>query len=370
MAIGNITRGSDFAGALSYVLDPDKKPKIISSCLKHELPHLLALEFHRVANLRPTVKKPVRHISIAFAPADGEIDDLVKEAIALRVLDGLGYGKSQYIAVAHDRNDPGHDEVHDHDHFHIITNAVTVEGGHVRDSYDMYRIQEILREVEREYGLQQVSSSWDVKKAKAKLQIDNETTRTIHRSFDRSADLPSWLANLALDGIDVRIDLSKNDNVKGITYVREGEVYKGSEIGARWQTVVEKLGLTDLDLDVIRATNRKTQALAVKLNPLDRQLFDRAIEMGLFKLGKSRRFKSCRVQIELTGNTLSMMRMRPHKLMLAAERTTGGWQPIGFPNLDRRDIELLERISGMKPQIPVQKSPATTSSYRVDLAIE
>lgn len=211
MAIGKISRGSGFSGVLSYLLDPAKKPRIISGCVAHEKPLALAREFRLVANLRRRVKKPVRHFSISFAPEDGVVDDITKEAIAFRVLDGLGYEDCQFIAIAHDRNDPGHDEVHEHDHMHIVTNAVTLDGEYVHDSFDRYRIQPILREVEQEFGLRRIASSWAVKREKAQaVHLDSDLAQLIGASLKDASDLKTWLDRLDEVNIDVRFNLSKN----------------------------------------------------------------------------------------------------------------------------------------------------------------
>ncbi len=91
------------------------------------------------------------------------MSDEIKNAIVDRVLRDLGYQNCQYIAIDHDRNDPGHDATHDHDHLHIITNAVDFFGKYVRDSWERYKIQSSLRDVELEFGLRQIESSWEIK---------------------------------------------------------------------------------------------------------------------------------------------------------------------------------------------------------------
>lgn len=366
MAIGKINRGSGFRGVLNYLLDPNKKPRIISDCLVGSTPAELAREFRIIANLRPSVKKPARHFSISFAPEDGEVDDLIKEAIAFRILDGLGYQECQFIAIAHDRHDPGHDETHDHDHFHIVANAVTLNGDHVRDSFDRYRIQPILREVEEEFGLRQISSSWEVKREKAKaINADSDIAKLIADTLNHSSDLKTWLDRLEKLGVDVRFNLSKNDNVKGITYLKDGQTYKGSDIGASWKIVSFGLNVSGDDLDLMKATNIRSQEKPVQLSKLDRALFERAVEMAQLKLGRTTKFKNNRVEIELEGDILKVLRMRPHKLMVKATKTKDGWEPVGFPNIERRDVELLERMNKVEAKkfdnclemaIPVKKS--------------
>ncbi|PSB53280.1 relaxase/mobilization nuclease domain-containing protein [Chamaesiphon polymorphus] len=359
MTIGKISRGGGFRGVLDYVLDPKKKPRIISKCSAGSTPAELAREFRQISNLRPNVKKPVRHFSISFAPEDGAVDDLVKEAIALRVLDGLGYRECQFITIAHDRHDPGHDLTHDHDHIHIVTNAVTIGGAHVRDSFDRYRIQPILREIEAEFGLHQISSSWQVKWEKARAKhLDSDIAKLIDSTLNSSLDLKTWLARLEESDINVRFHLSKDDNVKGITYLKDGEIYKGSDVGASWNVISKRLNAAVGDLDLMKAANLMSQTKPARLSKSQRSMFDRVVEMARLKLGHKSKFKNSRVEIELEGDSLRVLRMRPHKLMFRATQTASGWEPVGFVNVDRRDVELLERMNGAEelPAIPIQRS--------------
>ena len=204
MAIAKISKGSGFRGIMDYLLDPDKRPRIIGGCVFTSTAADLAREFRMVANLRRSVTKPVRHFSISFAPEDGTVDDVIKEAISLRILDGLGYAECQFITVDHHRDDPGHDYAHHHDHMHILTNAVTSKGEYVRDSFDAYRMQAILREVERDFGLREIKSSWEVKREKAQgIHLDCDLARNVAASFNDRPNLETWLGRLAQSDIDV-----------------------------------------------------------------------------------------------------------------------------------------------------------------------
>jgi hypothetical protein len=43
------------------------------------------------------------------------------------------------------------------------------------------------------------------------------------------------------------------------------------------------------------------------------------------------------------------VRMRPHRLMLKAIQTKDGkWAPVGFPHVEKRDVEQLERFNGVE----------------------
>ncbi len=352
MAIGKISKGKGFGGVLGYLLDPDKNPRIISGCMTHSKPADLAREFRLVSNLRPSVARPVRHFSISFAPEDGVVDDITKEAIVFRVLDALGYDDCHFLAIDHDRYDPGHDKSHDHDHIHILTNAVTLGGKYVNDSFDMYRIQDILREVELEFGLREIKSSWEVKREKAQaVNLDSDLARIVQDSLVNCTDLKLWLDRLAQSNVDVRFNLTYRGVARGITFLKDGKSFKGSAIGASWQVIGGCFTPTAHDVVVMEAANRQSQTRPIQLSHIERATFDHAAQMGMVVLASKHKFKSKRLDIRWEDDTLSVIRLRPHKLMLKATQTPDGqWTPVGFPHIDLKDIELLERLTGTEPQ--------------------
>ena len=362
MAIGKISKGKGFGGILSYLLDPDKEPRIISGCMTHAKPADLAREFRLVSNLRPSVTRPVRHFSISFAPEDGMVDDITKEAIVFRVLDGLGYEDCHFLAVDHHRDDPGHDRVHDHDHIHIVTNAVTLGGKYVNDSFDMYRIQDVLRAVERDFGLREIKSSWEVKKEKAQtIDLDSDLAQIVANSLTQCTDLKTWLGRLKQSDINVRFNLTHKGFVRGIAFVKDGKAFKGSAIGANWQIIKDKFIPTIDDIVAMESANLQTQTRPVQLNQTEQATFDHVTRMSMVALGENQKLKNKRLDISLKDGTLSAIRLRPHKLMLKATQTAGGkWIPVGFPNIDLRDIDLLERLTGMKSPKVEEEQLATT----------
>ncbi len=381
MAIGKITRGNGFSGVMGYLLDEDKNPKILGGCMVAQTPNDIAREFRQIANLRPNIEKPVRHLSISFAPEDGEVDDLVKEAIAYRVLDHLGYKDSQFIAIGHRRDQEGHDEVHKHDHMHIVANAVTLEGKYVRDSFERYKIQEVLRQVEQEFGLKQIKSSSEVKNEKG-MQVNrsSEIARLVADSLKDKASLGTWLNKLATDEIDVRFNLSDKGTVKGLTFIKDGQTYKGSSIGAKWSRykgtknastldencliVSEIVEIANQDLLLMEAANLKSQQHPVKLNEIDQAMFDRSTEMAEIALlkGRNGKFKNGRAEIVLSGDNLKVRRIRPEKLMFEAVKVDGEWVPVGFPNIEKMDVQLLERINAVEGMDfkAIERKAATT----------
>jgi hypothetical protein len=85
--IGHIEHGSDFGGLFRYLLANYKGARIIGGNVAGETPSELTQEFNNCADLRRTTTKPVKHLIISFAPADGKINDTVK-ASGLSILKG------------------------------------------------------------------------------------------------------------------------------------------------------------------------------------------------------------------------------------------------------------------------------------------
>lgn len=156
--IGKITTGSDFRGLVDYLLEPTKEPQVLTTNLfPDRLDMIWELELCAQQNTR--CKKPVKHISIGFAPEDGKVLDQTIYDVVDGVLEGLGYNENQFLVVRHGRIDPSHDRPHAHDHFHILINMIDYDGNRVKDSFDKKTLEKILREQESEQNLTPVESS-------------------------------------------------------------------------------------------------------------------------------------------------------------------------------------------------------------------
>jgi Relaxase/Mobilisation nuclease domain len=157
--IGNITTGKDFRGLVDYLLDPTKTPVLIDTNLAGFDRREMIAELKLCAEQNYRCQKPVKHISVAFAPEDGEQDYWTVKEVADKIREELGYGDNQFMVVRHDRIDPGHDRTHNHDHFHILINMIDFEGRRVRDSFERKKLEKILREREINHNLTLVPSS-------------------------------------------------------------------------------------------------------------------------------------------------------------------------------------------------------------------
>ena len=190
--IGHIEHGSDFGGLFRYLLAEDKGARIIGGLAAGRTSSELTQEFNNCADQRRTTKKPVKHLIISFAAADGYVTDDVKARIAKSAVEELGYTYNQYVVVDHHRDDPGHDWNHDHDHIHIAVNMITLDGKRVDDWQDKRSFEEILRQLEVREQLTPVVSS----KQRKRKALSHGQTQRIKREIKelKSGDQLCWYA--------------------------------------------------------------------------------------------------------------------------------------------------------------------------------
>ncbi|MDY7015354.1 MAG: relaxase/mobilization nuclease domain-containing protein [Cyanobacteriota bacterium] len=266
--IGHIETGEDFGGLFRYLLDPAKKPRIIGGNAAGERPEELTPEFNNCADQRRTVKKPVKHLMVSFAPEDGEVSDETKAQIADAVVEGLGYTDNQYIVIDHHRDDPGHDWNHDHDHIHIVANAITITGQRTRDSWEKYRMQEILRELEIAHNLALCASSWEKSRrspshgqvqrykkeqkqyeagerdAPPEQPVSEKLQDLIERASRDRPTMSEFIGRLQQQGVEVRARITRNSVVQGMSFRLEGVKFPGHRLGdASFPKLVQKRGV-------------------------------------------------------------------------------------------------------------------------------
>jgi hypothetical protein len=283
--IANITKGADFGGLCRYLLHPSKTAQIIGGNLGGKTHPELEAEFLAFANLNQRVKKPVNHLSLGFAPADGEIDPTRQERIADRIVTEMGYGNAQYLVVAHGRNDPGHDAEHEHDHIHIVTNSVDFAGKWVNDFQSFRRLEHILRQIEKDEGLRQIHSSWEVKRSApthgqiqrfkrevremaagagdtVTLPVSYRLQSAIDEAAIQSQTVVEFAQKLAQAGISTNLKVTRTGKVQGISYGMEGVKFQGNQL---YDASLPKLQ-SARKLSFEPVTDPKTIA-AIKINP-------------------------------------------------------------------------------------------------------
>jgi Relaxase/Mobilisation nuclease domain len=284
--IANITKGEDFGGIFRYLLKENKNAEIIGGNVGGQTPQELEIEFETFSALNPQVQKTVTHFSLAFAPEDGEIDRETKIRIADRIVTEMGYSHAQHLIVSHGRNDPGHDENHNHDHLHIVANSVDLSGRWVDDFQNYPRLERILRQIEQAENLRQVRSSWQAKhhapthgqkqRYKRELREVAEGSRDVatapvsdrlQSAIDRAAaenqTVGDFAIQLARAGITCKLKITRTGKVQGISYQMEGVNFQGNQL---YDASLPKLqSVRSLDFDLLR--DREKIETAVVVNP-------------------------------------------------------------------------------------------------------
>ncbi|WP_103670749.1 relaxase/mobilization nuclease domain-containing protein [Pseudanabaena sp. BC1403] len=232
--IGKIIKGKSFQGCLSYVMGKTGAA-VVGMNMDGKDPYSLANEFSLSWQLRPKLNYKVCHVILSLSPEEHLNNDAWQTAIA-QYLKEMGFTNNQYVAVKHTDKE-------NHEHIHLVTSRVRMDGSVVSDSWDWTRSQDIIRKLEQDFGLAAIPSSWESdRQEQTKSQIDKELETgkvTVKRQLADKIDatlvnttsLPDFIEQLNLEGIEVRVDRDRKGNPKGIAYKLDGVSMAGSSVG-------------------------------------------------------------------------------------------------------------------------------------------
>lgn len=237
--IAKITSGSGFGGTERYIEDYNGRDNKIVEELDHKgvdirigqdgqlqvNPAQVALSFREQADLNPNVSKPVGHTCLSFHPKDAtKLTNEKMLEIALKYMDRMGIKDTQYHIVRHnEKNNP---------HCHIVWNRVDENGKRYNDSNERKRSVQVCKQLTKEYGLtmgehKSISKS-DVNEQRERTRYD--LCQDIYQSLARTRSLDGLQRDLQRLGIETQIKRDSNGNPRGISFSRDGQVFKGSEV--------------------------------------------------------------------------------------------------------------------------------------------
>ena len=234
--IAKIKTRVDFGGIVNYANDQKNKKKC-ATLLAHEgvcaiSNKLIADSFCLQASIRPKVKSPVKHVSLAFSsqdisrfPDNGEGDALMVE-IAKKWMEQMGIRNTQYIIARH------HDTKHPH--CHLVFNRIDNDGNLISDSNERIRNTKVCRTLTKQYGLYFAPKN---SKARNKSRLRPHQLRKYNlrsSTLDALAASRSWhdfFRMLKEKGIDVRFNRAENsDNIRGISFCMDEFSIAGSKL--------------------------------------------------------------------------------------------------------------------------------------------
>jgi hypothetical protein len=264
--IAKAVKGSGFRGAAEYDIEKEGG-RIIDTNMAGENPRELAKEFSEIRKLRPNLSKAVLHVSLSAAPGE-KLTDAQWRDIGKRYMDGMGLEKNQFVTTRHTDTE--------HEHIHILANRIRFDGSVTSDSQDYKRQEVIMRELERDYGLQRVAPSREAqRKAPTKgeiersIRIDQPSAKQqLQQLCDSAAkNCPSFTRyQERLEAADVElIPVVQLEGAKlsGLSYRLGGITMKGSDLGKGYSAAgLAKRGVTyEQDRDfaaVCRSIERDT----------------------------------------------------------------------------------------------------------------
>ena len=257
--IAKSVKGKGFRGALEYDLTKEQG-RILDTNMAGSTPRELAAEFGEIRKLRPTLGKAVLHVSLSAAPGEKLTDSQWRE-IGSRYLVGMGLDANQYVMTRHTDTE--------HEHIHIVANRIRYDGSVTSDSHDWRRQEGVMREIERDFGLQAVAPSREaMRHAPTKGEIERmvRTGEASTRSrLQQLADaviegcrsFTEYQARLEAVGVElVPVVQLGGAKLSGLSYRLDGVTMKGSDLGRGYSPAgLAKRGVTyeqGRDLEAVR----------------------------------------------------------------------------------------------------------------------
>lgn len=276
--IGNQTKGRGFRGLLDY-LQSQEGAKLIGGNMGSNNARALAVEFKISRQLNYEADRVVYHASLSL-PQGERLDDATWNEIAHRYLEEMGFDSNQYVVYRHSNTQ--------HDHIHICASRIRLDNGKiVHDSWDYKRSESIIRQLERDYGLQQTPSSHEKLSRNPSIgqqrRLEREQReytngdrptpqeRTVKQQLQELIDratadyptIPQLIERLQIEGVKVRHGLTRNGKSKGISYSWKGQQFSGTNLGAAytWPGLQKHKGVN------YQPKRDSQQIIALLLNP-------------------------------------------------------------------------------------------------------
>ena len=234
--IAKIKTREDFGGIVNYANDQKNKKKC-ATLLAYEgvcaiSNKTIADSFQIQASMRPKVKSPVKHVSLAFSShdisrfPDNEEGDVLMVEITKKWMEQMGIRNTQYIIARH------HDTKHPH--CHLVFNRIDNDGNLISDSNERIRNAKVCRALTKEYKLYFAPKN---SKARNKSRLRPHQLRKYNlrsSTLDALAASRSWhdfLDILKGQGIDMRFNSADNsDKIRGISFCQDEYSIAGSKL--------------------------------------------------------------------------------------------------------------------------------------------
>ena len=229
--MAKIVKGSDFKGAVDYIIDKKKDTQIVASeGLFMENLETIAMSFNAQSRMNDKVTKPVGHIALSFSKEDElRLTNRIMAGIALEYMERMGIKNTQFFIAQHFDKE--------HPHVHIAFNRIANNGRTISDRNERIRSARICKELTKKYNLYFANGKERVKQHR--LKEPDKTKYGLYSilksEVSRCGNWNILAANLKKQGVDMRFKYKgKSDEVQGVVFTMNGYSFSGSKIDRRF----------------------------------------------------------------------------------------------------------------------------------------
>ena len=229
--IAKIVKGASFRGCVQYVTGKDNATVLASDGVLLGSVGNIADSFEYQRGLNPRCSKPVGHIALSFKPEDKEkLTDEMMTKIAQEYMELMGIRDTQFLLVRH------HNTANPH--CHLVYNRVDNNGKIISDKFERKRSEKVVKQLKDKYGL-----TYSDGKGQTKTERLHYTERTkfeiqnaVKTALQASRTWQQFTDRLKQQGVEMEFKKRRgNDNViDGITFVKDGVRFKGSQVGRQF----------------------------------------------------------------------------------------------------------------------------------------
>ena len=269
--ISRTTIGRSFGGLVRYQfegrkdLPSDKQAEVLAAVgVRADSAANMSMDFNRGRQLNPNLGQAVWHTSLSFNPDDAaRLDSPKMLAIAEGYVQKMGLDQTQYAIIRH------HDQP-DNQHLHIIANRVSDDGQTIKDGQNFYRSKKVLTELIQEYGLTAPKGLRPEKQHPAQLHgVDltrHELKEALRTALATTTDGKELRAVLQEQAITFKVFQTKEGKPTGISFAKDGQTLKGSEIGREYSLtgIVKQLEANQLTQQAEKARQQAAQEAAAQ----------------------------------------------------------------------------------------------------------
>ena len=400
--IAKQTIGDQFYPCLNYVLSK-KDAVLIGGNMEGETPAELVEEFqlsiqqhHRLKAKegKRTTKKMVYHASLSV-PTGQKLSDKTWQSISADYLLDMGFDDNQYVLVRHGDTQ--------HDHCHIVACRLKLNGSVVNTSWNFYRAQKVLRQLEIAYHLDPVPSSWEIERTAPstgqmrrmmKEQVRYEqglrllppiepVNRRLQHIIDRESakqpTLTQLVKRLRNSGVEVLPKISETGIIQGLTFELEGIRFPGYKLGRAYSLpgLQKYRGIhfePELDIVALQLTNRGTDNTHTSTEFIDEfevqqqrtQIVAPIVAAYLASLNCTR-MRGNHYSAYWEQRQLVLVRYSDGTQLMRATYVEGEWESVEISQLSAEDVKHFEQFIPIIGQIEELEQCACDRQQSVEI---